>query len=248
MKKNEDLSQYKTAYQNSFKFNDENQLMLQWYASRIIQKATVFDSVDMLSLGIGHGTVSQAIIRELEKRLKRYVIVEGSRDIIEAYNDEFKPGHHVELIHSYFENYHTDHLFDVIEMGFILEHVDDPEYILKHYRPFLKKNGIVFISVPNAKSLHRLIGKKAGLLKDVFQLSDYDLQLGHKRYFDLESIKETIKKSGLKVVSTEGVFLKPVTTDQLRSLNLSNEIMIALLQIGMGYPDISNAILIEARN
>jgi 2-polyprenyl-3-methyl-5-hydroxy-6-metoxy-1,4-benzoquinol methylase len=248
---NEDLNQYEPAYESDFKYNDENHAMLQWYASRLIEKASHSHTLDILSLGIGHQTVSLAIIDKLSSKLGRYVLIEGSQNIIENYIAEHQPGECVELVHSYFEEYvrnlADNLLFDIIEMGFVLEHVENPLYIMKQYRQLLKANGSIFIAVPNAKSLHRLIGHKAGLLEDLHQLSEHDLQLGHKRYFDLESIKELVLKAGLKIASIEGVFLKPITTDQIKKLNFSREIMGALYQIGQVYPEISNAILIEAR-
>ena len=40
------------------------------------------------------------------------------------------------------------------------------------------------IVVPNARSLHRLIGERAGLIDDLYRLSEHDLAVGHRRYFD----------------------------------------------------------------
>jgi len=134
----------------------------------------------------------------------------------------------------------------VIEMGFILEHVDDPDEVLTRYRGFLRAGGNLFMAVPNAKSLHRLIGHRAGLLDDMYRLSEDDLQLGHKRYFDCTAFTQLALRCGLKVVSIEGLFLKPFTTNQLASLNLDAEIWQALYNIGGPFPEISNAVMIEA--
>ncbi|MGT2489668.1 class I SAM-dependent methyltransferase [Cupriavidus basilensis] len=38
------------------------------------------------------------------------------------------------LVEGYFEDFDTDERFDVIVMGFILEHVDDPGLLLARYR------------------------------------------------------------------------------------------------------------------
>jgi 2-polyprenyl-3-methyl-5-hydroxy-6-metoxy-1,4-benzoquinol methylase len=130
-------------------------------------------------------------------------------------------------------------------MGFILEHVDDPVVILNKYKTYLKENGIIFISVPNAKSLHRLIGFEAGLLDDMYKLSVHDLELGHKRYFDLEKIKDLISNSNLDVKNCFGLMLKPITGDQMQKLGWDSTIFDALVKIGHTYPELSNCIYLE---
>lgn len=247
-KYDEDLNRYKSAYEDSFKFNDENQGMLQWYASKIIKNAITRNKLEMLSFGIGQHTVCRSIIKSLKDIIERYIIIEGSKEIIDAYIAKYSLEKGIDLVYSYFEDFETDKQFDIIEMGFVLEHVDDPSQIVKKYSKMLKPKGSLFVAVPNARSLHRLIGYQAGLLKDLYQLSDYDRQLGHKRYFDLKSVKKLIKRSGLKIVNIEGIFLKPITTDQMKLLAFPSEIMKALYQLGAEYPEISNSILIEAKN
>jgi 2-polyprenyl-3-methyl-5-hydroxy-6-metoxy-1,4-benzoquinol methylase len=131
-------------------------------------------------------------------------------------------------------------------MGFVLEHVDDPSFIIKKYIHFLKPDGIVFIAVPNARSLHRLIGEKAGMLDSLYKLSRHDVSLGHKRYFDMESFVKLVLESGLKITNIEGIYMKPFSTGQLKSLKLAPEITYALCEIGQTYPEICNALFMEA--
>ena len=63
-------------------------------------------------------------------------------------------------------------------MGFILEHVDDPLLILRHFR-ISRPDGRMFLAVPNAEVLNRRLGQLAGLLDDVTELSENDQLLGH---------------------------------------------------------------------
>jgi len=248
MSEKENLNQYQDSYESDFKFNDENHAILQWYAQKIIENKSSLSKIKILSLGIGHHTVSRTIIEQFKTKLDQYIIIEGSKDIIDNYVLQHKPGENVDIVNSYFEDYVPDIKFDIIEMGFVLEHVVDPLRIVKKYRKMLKKNGRMYIAVPNARSLHRLIGHEAGLLADLYELSKHDLQLGHKRYFDLESIKDLVVKAGLKIVKTEGVLLKPITTDQIKKLQFSRNIINALFKIGISYPELSNAIMIETKN
>jgi len=54
-------------------------------------------------------------------------------------------------------------------------------------------------------------------------------------------------EAGLKIGNTEGILLKPVTTGQLRSLNLPAAVVDGLLKVGVNHPEICNSILVEAR-
>lgn len=242
----ENLNEFKDAYKEAFMFYDENLWYLGVYSTLISNKIVENGYKNVLSLGLGHNVVSSSLIKLLEKNLNNYDIVEGSIDIIKDFEKKNK-NNKIRLYNSYFENFIPDNKYDSIEMGFILEHVDDPKLIIDKYKNYINKNGSIFIAVPNAKSLHRIIGNKAGLLNDMYMLSEYDLQLGHKRYFDLNSIEELLIKSGLQIVDKKGLMLKPITGDQIKKLGWQQNVIDALLEIGLNYPEISNCIYIEAK-
>ena len=67
----------------------------------------------------------------------------------------------LELLQGFFETFEHPARFDIIEAGFILEHVDDPAVVLKRLHQFLAPGGRIFIAVPNARSLHRLLQLEA---------------------------------------------------------------------------------------
>ncbi len=240
------LNCLKEAYAAGADFYDENIMMLQWYAKNMINSLKTRKSKSILSMGIGHGVVSSLIIREMIDSLENYCIVEGSDEIIKHFSSIHAELSKIEIICSMFEDFVPDKQYDAIEMGFVLEHIDDPERILNHYSLFLKPNGIIYIAVPNARSLHRLVGNKAGILKDIYALSDFDLTAGHKRYFDIDSLKALLKQCNFHICKIEGIFLKPVSSAQIRCLNLSEIILNGFLELARDYPEISNAIYIEA--
>jgi len=241
-----DLNNYKDAYNQDFSYYDENILMLSWYARRIMKVLQGKGASSILSLGIGHEMVSKTLRAALGNLLDRYVIVEGSSEIIEKYTGEAPLPDNMQVIHSLFETFDPNEKFNAIEMGFILEHVDDPLFILKRFSQFLDSKGVLFIAVPNALSLHRQIGHQAGILDDLYSLSTYDLQLGHKRYFDPNTIASLVHDAGLHITAIEGIYLKPFSTAQLRSLDLSVQVVDALFSLGAKHPEISNALYLEA--
>jgi SAM-dependent methyltransferase len=242
------LDNYAQSYTSEFPHFEENFISHVAYVERIAQYIQSHSVHAALSLGIGHTEVARRLLAELTSgSLERYVVVDGAPQIIADFRrsmDTIPDG--LELIEGYFETFTAPGCFDVIEAGFIFEHVDDPSFVLNRLHQFLAPGGRIFIAVPNARSLHRLLGHMAGLLDDMYALSPSDLALGHKRYFDLETISALVRDAGFKIGKVEGLFLKPFTTSQLSSLDLSPIIWQALLEVSTGYPEISNAIYVEA--
>jgi 2-polyprenyl-3-methyl-5-hydroxy-6-metoxy-1,4-benzoquinol methylase len=246
MSKSENLDNYNESYNAEFKHNDENMWGLERYANIMKKAIRENQSKSIVSLGIGHHVVSDILSNELNHSVESYDILEGSKAIIDKFVKDEANQDKINVILTYFEDFQTDKKYDIIEMGFVLEHVDDPQEIINKYKNLLSQKGKMFIAVPNATSLHRLIGFEAGLLSDVHNLSEYDLQLGHKRYFDTEILSEMIIKAGLKINNKYGILLKPITTSQMKDLGWNGNVIHALLNLGERFPEISNSILIEA--
>lgn len=235
MKKNH-LDNYSDAYNDGAAYALDNELMLNWYPKRIL-KHVKGDS--LLELGIGHGYTSVIF----SKSFKKHVVIDGSLEIISNFTQKHKEAKSMNIVHSYFEEFETDEKFDVIVMGFILEHVEDPDVILAKYKRMLKPNGIIYIAVPNSDTLNKRYGYEAGLINNMSKLTEADLQFGHKRIYNLETLKDVCIRNGYGIKHVEGIFLKPITTQQIKDLQLSKEILHAMLKVGINYPELCAAIL-----
>lgn len=222
--------------------------MTSFYAERILHHTSERQKVRVLSFGLGHGSVLHALADGFASRLDRYVALEGSGEVIRQVASQRAWPSSVELIETMFEtaDLHGQQ-FDVIEMGFVLEHVDEPAVLLDVARPLLAEGGSIFASVPNALSLHRRLGQSAGFLADPYQLNQYDFQLGHKRYFDAESFETLFSSHGYLVKRREGLLLKPLTTGQLASLNLPASVLRAFLEVGVELDAYCNGVMVEAQ-
>ena len=226
------------AYGSGFAHIFDNTVVLSWYPQRIME--WLGPGLSLLELGIGHGYTTV----RFSEYFNRHVVVEGAHSVIDQFRIAY-PTCIAEIEETLFEKYETDERFDVIVMGFVLEHVDDPVMILQHFRKFLVPGGRCFIAVPNGASLHRRIGKAAGLLEDMMALGAGDIALGHKRLYSVENLKKDIRAGGYRIKWLEGIFLKPFSTMQLESLSLDKNVLEALCNVGINYPELCCALLAE---
>lgn len=245
----EKIKQEVESYRKDNVYNMDNLLILKYYPERIVNIVNEENAncslkdLSLLELGLGHGYTQEIF----ERYFGSYTVLEGDEAIIES----FQKGHpesNIQIINTFFENWggkEEEEKYDIIVAGFVLEHVDEPQEIIKKYKKFLKQDGKMFISVPNAEALNRRIGYEANLLKEMKELSENDIKLGHKRYYTVKEIKKECQNAGLKVQRIEGIFLKPLTTRQLLSLNLEQKIMEAFCTVGKEYPELCLGILLE---
>lgn len=229
-----------SIYCNTNIYDFDNNIIMNYYPRRIIELSG--DSrKKCLELGVGYGTTTEIF----SQYFNRHVSLDGDKDIIERYKKMF-PDTKAEVIQTYFEEWDTDERFDVIVLGFVLEHVEDPGGILERYAGFLAPEGKMYITVPNAEALNRRIGLEAGVLADILKLSETDIRFGHKRYYTLKTLRKEILRGGMKITREEGLFLKPVTTAQMISLNLTENIIQGFLKVGRYYPELCLGLLLEA--
>ena len=232
------LDNYVDTYDND-PFLHENEMMLEQYVSRCIQYRV--SNENYLELGIGHGIT----LDKLSRHFSHITVLEGSPKMVAEYADKYT---NVDIHEIFFEDYNTKKKYDNIGMGFVLEHVDDPVILLKRYRNFLTERGSIFIGVPSASSLHRILAVKAGMLDDIQKMSETDIRFGHKRFLTFNDWVAMLRSEGFAIVRAEGLFLKPFTTSQLNSLNLDQRIFDALAGMAREYPQISNTIFLEVKN
>lgn len=232
------LDDFAQAYAGNVIYDFDNQILLNWYPKRIVQ--LIGKAGSLLELGLGHGFSSQVFREHCDK----YTILEGSPSVIANFN-QHHPGFSARIIEAMFEEFDTDERFDVIVMGFVLEHVDSPVEIMARYRRFLAPSGRMFVAVPNAEAMNRRLGHLAGFLPDLFQLSDNDRALGHQRLYSVGSLKRDVAEAGGRVVRMEGIYLKPLTTGQLLSLKMDESVFGAMCELGIQYPDLSCGLLAE---
>lgn len=90
--------------------------------------------------------------------------------------------------------------YDAICLLGVLEHMEEWDISNLFNKLYSAKQ--IYVTVPNAESFHRRVGKRMGIIKDLTDLSSSDFEIGHKRYYTYRSLlsrfQELIDK-GFKV-------------------------------------------------
>ena len=122
--------------------------------------------------------------------------------------------------------------FDVIVFSDILEHVNNPEKLLKDAHSILKPDGIILISIPNGFGpfeIENFILRKTGFLRfgDFIgrKLSrgkskiPYNRDSGHIQFFSMKKINEILKRTGFNTTNFKnGYFIGASVTARIISL------------------------------
>ena len=123
------LDQFEQGYDTSNPYWTDNELSMNWYPKRIIEISGASGEESVLDLGLGHGKTAEY----LGDFFKNYEVIEGSSVFIEKHKKNH-PESKIIFNNCYFEDFHKSKKWDLIIMGYILEHVEDPNLILKKYR------------------------------------------------------------------------------------------------------------------
>lgn len=181
-----------------------------------------------LEIGSASGYMTKSLVSEFAT----LHIVEPSVHLLSQIAD------HPNLIkHPLFiEEFVTDIVFDTVVMSHVLEHLESPRLVLNRISKLLNDDGVLIISVPNAKSIHRLVAAEMGLLQNIYELNTRDHQLGHYRVYDMEILKKEVTDAGYTILDSGGIFLKPLTNAQINE-QWSKEMVEGFYKAGKIFPE-----------
>jgi len=96
------------------------------------------------------------------------------------------------FILSSWEDYQPTEKFSDIFLTDSLEHVQEPIKLLKLIKNWLSEDGRLHIIVPNALSIHRLIGVEMGFLNSPYELNENDISSNHIKVYDHDILKQEV--------------------------------------------------------
>lgn len=187
-------------------FEDYNAVLGHYQAVACLEHAR---GTSLLDMPCGDG----ALTAMMAPRFKRVVGVDASSKHLALAKVNVPTA---ELHEALIEDFTTDERFDTITMINILEHVVDPVQVLRKAADLLDDKGVLLVHVPNAMAINRRLAVLMGTLTECEELSPFDIQVvGHRRAYTLSSLCEDIKRAGLNVIATGGVFYKILSTPQM---------------------------------
>jgi O-antigen biosynthesis protein len=177
----------------------------------------VFDEVDdksiCLDVGCWTGNLGRALIRE------KQCIVDGvdvKADVLkEAEKNGYRKTYLMNLNNEEIDFNKIDQKYNVIICADILEHLINPDVVLRSLIKKLVSDGKIIISLPNvAFLLNRIL-----LLLGGWEYREFGtLDKTHLRFYTISSLKRMIKSAGLEIESVKpynqfGIlrFIKPLT-------------------------------------
>lgn len=192
----------------------------------------------VLELGPAEGVMTDVLYPYYDD----YTVVDGADYFVDAIKKRYPgiKGHAV-----LFEEYSPSQAYDNIILGHVLEHVKCPIEILKLASSWLSEGGRIICAVPNANSIHRQAGVLMGLLETENQLNATDIRIGHRRVYDMDTLKKDFADAGLKIIQSGGYWLKPESNAQIEA-NWNVDMVNAFLRLGERYPDIAAEIYLIA--
>jgi 2-polyprenyl-3-methyl-5-hydroxy-6-metoxy-1,4-benzoquinol methylase len=196
-----------------------------------------FQGKNCLELGPSSGYMTRLLVNDFE----RVVAVEGAVDLIEKIAD----APNLVKFCSLFQDFQTEEKFDTIILNHVLEHIADPVPLLKQIMTWLAPGGKFIVGVPNARSFHRMVAVKMGLLESIYSLNERDLQLGHERVYDMYLLKAHLTEAGFQISHETGVFMKFLANGQIEKW-FSKEMVHAFNELGKEFPELCAEIMVIA--
>lgn len=105
--------------------------------------------------------------------------------------------------------------FDLIIANQLIEHIVDLDSFLSKTKSFLKDDGTIILSTPNANSLYRKIFRKTWI--------NWHVPF-HQQIFIRKSLEQLLEKYGLKIIKTKTVSPTAWTLHQLEALRHPSKI------------------------
>ena len=205
--------------------------------------APFFNNGSLLELGSFKGDFTKRFLPFFDD----VTCVEASDVAIEEAKQ--KLGNKVTFKNSLFENAILSKRYDNIVLTHVLEHLDDPVFVLKRINDeWLAEGGRFFLVCPNANAPSRQIAVKMGLITHNSAVTPAEAEHGHRSTYTLDTLERDAVAAGLKVVHRSGIFFKALANFQwdrlLQTDIISNEYLDGCYKLGQQYPDLCSSIFL----
>ncbi len=184
----------------------------------------------ILEVGPADGHMTRGLVKDFDLTL-----VEPSETLCQKLRQRFPQA---QIITTLVEDFVPSGRFDNILLCHLLDHVRDPEQVVRRVGNWLSPGGKIIAIAPNSGSLHRQAAVQMGLLPVVNAFSERDQIQGKRKIFSREEFRRLFSSAGLQIEFFGGYWLKPVSNRQIEQ-QWTPEMIDAFFALGESYPEIA---------
>ena len=207
-----DIKDYENKYIDEI--NEFERYKVIYRRKKVIEIIEKFSPQSILEIGCGMEPLFCYVNN------KRFIIVEPSKLFYNNAVNLSGGSPNIVCINDFFENIVEKYEqewegVDMIICSGLLHEVSEPRSLLSAIRRICKEETVVHIEVPNANSMHRLLGVEMSLIEDIYSKSENNIRLQQNTNFDMDQLKKIVEESGMKIIEEGSLFIKPFSHKQM---------------------------------
>jgi 2-polyprenyl-3-methyl-5-hydroxy-6-metoxy-1,4-benzoquinol methylase len=173
------------------------------YQKRVdFAKRFITDHDRVLSIGCGDGTV----VKGIAQKAKKIVAIDVSPQAIKV-AQEFNPADNIVYQQANVEQVEFEDKFDAVVLFEVIEHIYEPDRVLRKINKLLTRDGKLIISTPNFGRLNRRVKQLPGIKALRLKQGKDPNRIGcdHFQEYTFGELKALLAESGLDVLCREGI-------------------------------------------
>lgn len=198
------------------------------YSLGIIKRHLVGKTI--LEVGPANGNITRGLGDGFE-----FTLVDPSETLCEKLRQSFPRAN---VVSNLVEEFTPSQHFDNILLCHMLDHIRDPQNVVRLAASWLKPGGKIIAIAPNSESLHRQAAVQMGVLPAANAFSERDQIQGKRKIFNRREFGQLFSNAGLKIDFFGGYWLKPLSNRQIEE-QWTPEMINAFFALGERYPEIA---------
>lgn len=206
-----DISDYQSVYlKESFE-----EYKVEYRRKQTLSCLDKYKPMNVLEIGCASDPLFQ-----YTKNINFTIVEPGEQFIAIAREKAETLGVSVQIVHGLLEE-SIDELkekYNVIVCDSLLHEIEDVPHFLSKMKQLCSEETVVHITVPNANSMHRLLGVCMGTIDSVYSQTQNNKDFQQNTVFDLKKLQDILESNGFTIIEKGDFFIKPFSHKQMYSM------------------------------